>query len=349
MAAEVLEYPKGRGTFFAYRLTRLMFKSALANEIGPEACYLISQIAHTEDATRYQKAVTFYNEQLMPVCGFPSIKALALARTKAIKSGWLVYIPGGKGKPGKYWTTIPCEILETPDSSIDESNFAAELQATNEVKTFLCHTGRETPDKGEVNARETPDNCQTNAGQTPDKGQTILPIPNPIPKNSYSGPNENLETAEAAIDPNRMLKGSDGTSVLYEHNPVLWEYEFVRKWNKLPGVTQHPRSSLSDFERRKLVERFRDPDWDWKTAMAMFPICLEAVPLSWLLEKDHVQEVIHHKWKIRGFVNVQKPKSKVDPNSGIDAWLKEVGNENQGYDAAGVFECVSADCQRDGP
>jgi len=180
MPEATIEYPK-RPKFFAYKLTRMMFKTALANDIGPEACHLIIQIAHTEDATRYSKAVTFYNEQLLPVCGFTNVKSLDRARAKAVKSGWLVYLPGGKSKAGKYWTTIPEQYIHMDDSSIDESNSSTELHATNEDATYLPATGKETGDKRETNGREEPEKREINARQTPEKWATINPIPIPIP------------------------------------------------------------------------------------------------------------------------------------------------------------------------
>ena len=57
-------YPK-RESFFAHRLTRLLFKGCAAQEIGQYAVLLVIQIAHTEDAARYQGPVRFWNSQLM--------------------------------------------------------------------------------------------------------------------------------------------------------------------------------------------------------------------------------------------------------------------------------------------
>jgi len=196
-----IEYPK-RPKFFAYKLTRMMFKTALANDIGPEACHLIIQIAHTEDATRYSKAVTFYNEQLLPVCGFTNVKSLDRARAKAVKSGWLVYLPGGKSKAGKYWTTIPEQYIHMDDSSIDESNSSTELHATNDDATYLPATGKETGDKRETNGREEPEKREINARETPEKWATINPIPDPTtnPNPEYIPPAPQGGTGVSAPD-----------------------------------------------------------------------------------------------------------------------------------------------------
>lgn len=201
MAEATTEYPK-RPKFFAYKLTRMMFKTALANDIGPEACHLIIQIAHTEDATRYSKAVTFYNEQLLPVCGFTNVKSLDRARAKAVKSGWLVYKPGGKSKAGKYWTTIPEQYIHMDDSSIDESNSSSELQATNDDATSLPVAGKETGDKRETNGRQEPEKREVSARETPENRATIIPVPSPItnPNPEYIPPNPQGGTGASEPD-----------------------------------------------------------------------------------------------------------------------------------------------------
>lgn len=173
------EYPS-RPRFFAYRLTRLMFKTALANEIGPDACYLIAQVAFTEDATRYSKPVTFWNEQLLPVCGLKSVKSLATARAKAVESGWLIYEQGGKGRAGKYWTTIPPQYADMDDGSIDETAAAAELVPAVSIP-FVCANGTEN---GETTATERQQNGETTAKQT----QTFYPNPYPNPNTVCTEP-----------------------------------------------------------------------------------------------------------------------------------------------------------------
>src|SRR5262245_36344797 len=74
-------YPKP-SKFFAYRFMRLMARVCLANEIGPEACWLLTIIANTEDAKRYRDAVTYFNENLINVTGFGSVPSLARFRAK---------------------------------------------------------------------------------------------------------------------------------------------------------------------------------------------------------------------------------------------------------------------------
>ena len=113
------EYPK-RERFFALRFCRVMAKDCLANQIGAEACWLLSVIAHTEDAKGYRAPVTFFNEQLAPLVGCQNVKALARIRDKAVKAGWLAYVPGGKSVAGQYWVAIPPRNSDWDDAPTDE-------------------------------------------------------------------------------------------------------------------------------------------------------------------------------------------------------------------------------------
>lgn len=122
---------------------------------------------------------------------------------------------------------------------------------------------------------------------------------------------------EGCDESTRTLVSSDGVCVLYEQNHLVWEYEFIRKWNKLPGVAQHPSNALSDFERRYLMERFTEPDWDWKSAMAMFPVNLERPSLFTFLEPTIVQRIIHSKYRIPDFAKGKRNgKRETVDNSG---------------------------------
>ena len=65
-----------------------------------------------EDAIWFSRPVDFYNEQLMPLCGFGSTKRLVAARRKAVEQGWLDYQQGGKSVPSRYRVKIPKELSE---------------------------------------------------------------------------------------------------------------------------------------------------------------------------------------------------------------------------------------------
>lgn len=112
-------YPT-RPRFFAQRFIRLMTKTAAAQTIGSEAMLLCCVVACQEDAKRYSDAVTYYNEQLMPLLGFGGRTRLVNARQRAVDGGWLHYEPGGKGFPGRYWVTVPEHLDCLPDGGCDE-------------------------------------------------------------------------------------------------------------------------------------------------------------------------------------------------------------------------------------
>ena len=130
------DYPQ-RESHWAHKLVRLMLRSCAAQDIGADGFTLVTAIAHTEDAKRYCGAVTFWNEQLMPLLGFNSWGQLDRARTKAVEAGWLHYECGGKRKVGRYWTTIPAGLTDTTDSdtscdyhdSIAKNGDKAEIEA----------------------------------------------------------------------------------------------------------------------------------------------------------------------------------------------------------------------------
>ena len=153
-----MDYPK-RDKFFAHKFARLIFRTCLANEIGPESCYLLLQIAHTEDAGHYRKSVTFFNEQLIGVCGFGSVPSLIRARQRAINAGWLHYQPGGKGRPGRYHVLVPEWVTGLPDGSV-EHDFPSDCSNK--------HLGQ-AEDKRSESGGQAEDKRSESGGQAEDK------------------------------------------------------------------------------------------------------------------------------------------------------------------------------------
>ena len=148
------DYPK-RESHFAHRLIRLMIRTCAAQEIGTDGFMLVSIIAHTEDAKHYSAPVTFWNDQLLSVCGFASWGKLDRARKKASAAGWLHYEGGGKGKVGRYWATVPKSFNGQPDT-------AAECDYPH---VFLSNSGEE-------NGGQPGDNRGRTGGETGDNRGT---------------------------------------------------------------------------------------------------------------------------------------------------------------------------------
>lgn len=111
-------YPK-RDRCHAHRITRLLFKSCAAQTLGHQAVCLVVHVAHTEDASRYQGPVRFWNSQLMETLGFKSPKQLTGARSKAVEAGWLYYERSNDRSVGHYWTLIPVAVTRFDDQPIE--------------------------------------------------------------------------------------------------------------------------------------------------------------------------------------------------------------------------------------
>lgn len=162
----VMEYPQ-REKFFAMKFVRLLTKAVAAQDLGPEVCWLLAIIASTEDAKRYRGAVSYYNEQLAPLCGF-SVWQLIRNRKKAIDLGWLHYTPSSKRKAGRYWVLIPSHLVGVPDSAVDESD----------VNGSLAPVQNHPQGNGVLIGADAKPSARNPQG----KRQTILPNPNPNPK-----------------------------------------------------------------------------------------------------------------------------------------------------------------------
>jgi hypothetical protein len=124
-------YPTDRKhqRFFALKFLRLLVKTAAAQSIGTEGCWLLAIVVNTEDKTRYRRPVSFFNEQLMALLGFSRWHRLDAVRKATIEAGWLNYEPppnGVRGRAGTYWVTIPEYAEDLPDDSVDEGPASTE-------------------------------------------------------------------------------------------------------------------------------------------------------------------------------------------------------------------------------
>jgi hypothetical protein len=236
---------KRRPPFFANRFCRLVTKVCLANQIGPEACFLLVTVVMTEDAKSYRSGVTFWNEQLFPLVGLSNVKALARVRDKAVESGWLHYEPGGKGRPGVYWVTIPDEYIGMDDKPADENR--EEYMPTLLVENDLA-SGQQSGRKVGTEAGEKRERSGREVGN-------ILPLPNPLPKDPPYPPQAG---GASATKPPRYQRA--------EHR------HFAAFWTAYPRKTAKPKASES-FSRidpddatfaamlAALDRQRRSPDW----------------------------------------------------------------------------------------
>ncbi|MFW6124617.1 MAG: hypothetical protein ACOC46_00605 [Pirellulales bacterium] len=178
-------YPQ-RAPFFAHRFVRLLTKTATAQQIGPEACWLLSIIAHQEDAIHYRHPIRYWNEQLGALCGFGSRKRLVSARRRAVDARWLVYHEGGKGRPGVYWVEVPAEYRDLPDGPCDESD-ATVCRSDSERKPE--HQTESRSDSSRKPERQAPANRNG-------KGTPFNPDPSPIPVPKKRAPKARPEDTE---------------------------------------------------------------------------------------------------------------------------------------------------------
>lgn len=173
MAGETPTYPK-RPAFFALKAIRAAVKTCVAQEYGQGVFSLLCVIATTEDARHYTSEVTFWNEQLAAVAGFSNVKAMDRQRAKAIESGWLVYIPGAKAKPGRYWVEVPVKFQGLDDAPTDEGS-GEEFVTPHSTSNLTKQVGKEPGDNRELSGVTT--------GKEPgSKWATFIPIPNPVPE-----------------------------------------------------------------------------------------------------------------------------------------------------------------------
>lgn len=258
-------YPQ-RDSFFAHRFVRLLTKSAAAQELGPEAAWLLTVIAHQEDAKRYTGPVTYWGDQIMTVAGCRSKGRFIRTRKKAIDAGWLHYQPGGKSQPAKYWCLIPKAFENLPDSPCDES---IEFQ------------------NGTANARDEFQNgtdelslsSKTELEMEPirnSKRNTFYPTPNPSPTTSLAGAN-------------------DGADIFQE---------FIKTWNK-SGLTNCRKLTDKRRKALRARLQDPDWKDSWREALsraAKSPFCRGQgergwkADVDWFLKPDSVTKILEGKY-----------------------------------------------------
>jgi hypothetical protein len=132
--------------------------------------------------------VTFWNEQLMPILGFTSWSQLDKARDKAIAGGWLHYESGGKRKVGRYWSMIPVDLCDIPDSD-SSCDYQTSIVETNDKAVTISGQSADNP-KGQVRIK-----CGQSEG-TSGEHSTLDLIPSPTPNPNSTHPPSRLIAVE---------------------------------------------------------------------------------------------------------------------------------------------------------
>lgn len=282
-------YPK-RPSHFAHKFVRRLAKSAAAQEIGPEACWLLTVIAHQEDAVHYRRAVTWYEGQLMPLVGLNCRRTLARVRQKAIDAGWLHYEPGRKGVAGVYWVLVPDHAEPFDDSPIGEDS------------GFLCDTGV-TERAPKVSRQQRQNSAASVTPMSPEERQkchTSNPYPNPTPNPVSLGGESIARAPDPGFDPAPPPDPADDVQTP-SHPHWDWltvEREFLDAWNACPD-TCHVRA-LRNYSNR-LRNLWMDDWWrdHWRKVLEMLPTSFWAgrrLPLSRFLEDMFVEEFLGGKY-----------------------------------------------------
>jgi len=302
--ASLKTYPE-REKFWAMKLIRAVSKTCAAQDVGPTGALLLTVIATTEDAAGYRRAVTYYDAQLSPLVGV-SQKTLSLARQKCVEHGWLCYEPGGKARPGRYWTKIPDVFTGIDDAPSDEGDETPKPMP----RQFDVENAAQREDERGAIAAQREDGDVESASDGNRKGAPFLPIPIPIPNKEIPPKPPADEISEAAR-------------------------EFSIQWNQTPGVVQC--RAVTPKRSKAFETRIRDPAWDWRVALAKFPLPCSIgneswkPDIDWFLRPDSVLGVIEGKYDWRKSNGTSQPKDPFERS--IDALSKFASS-----DEGGVFE-----------
>lgn len=276
----VSDYPE-RPRFFAHRFTRLVAKSCLANFAGPEVCWMLAVIVHQEDAKGYRGAVSYFNEQLLPLVGLGSVDAMARVRSKAVASGWLHYQPGGKGRPGLYWVQIPEEWNTADDSANDESG-EVYYRKNAEVNGVYVRDSAEV--SAERTAKEPREKCGENRERSAEHSSLSL---------------SQIQEEEEKTPP-----------------PPSPAERFLADWNKI--VTFSPARSLTGKRLKCFDARWRIEAWrnDYPEALKRIPASSFLrgendrgwrADVDWFLRPDTVTRILEGRYDDREAATSTKP------------------------------------------
>lgn len=269
-------YPQ-REKFFAHRFTRLLTKTAVAQELGHLTCWLLTIIVHQEDAKRYSRGVTFYNDKLMDLAGVKKWDTLDRARKVAMEEGWLHYESKGRRRPGVYWVTIPEWAAAFDDAPVDDG-------------TYPTNGGNAGIEAGIERVQ-----CGGQSGDNMGEPSSLSPNPNPNPKTNTPADAETSGRNHQSVELDSERASIDQTDE---------EIVFLAAWEAAEGRRRHPDAGLVDNRRRHFQRLVSTPGWDWRAALAKFPLQVfgRAGPgdwlptIGWFLKEDTVYDILEGKY-----------------------------------------------------
>lgn len=230
-------YPK-RDKFHAMKLTRLLLKSCAAQTIGRDACLLVTYIASTEDAARYQYPVRFWNSQLDAVLAFNSRKQLAEVRSKAVEAGWLHYQREHDRAVGEYWTLIPSEVQRFDDSPVEDSRSVYGSQTADSCSAYGSGNG----DSCSAIGSQTENSCSAGGSQSGSQtGSPSYPVPDPIkdiPTNCVRG---SVSDSDQAGKPPKAARKPRAPKPTPQRFDDFWKV-YPRRKEKKAAVNQYAKA-----------------------------------------------------------------------------------------------------------
>jgi hypothetical protein len=150
---------------------------------------------------------------------------------------------------------------------------------------------------------------------------TDSPLQKPLPEKRRE---ECITSNEVIHPPNPPAGGNVAvvsivigkTSITYDEDPMRWQAEFIKRWNKLKGVNKHSANALSTSNLRLLTQRLSESDWTWQEAFTRFPLWTPneswAPSMSWFLEPASVSKINEGRYERRSeqtglFTGHQRP------------------------------------------
>lgn len=229
-----------------------MIRTCVAMEIGQDGAWLVTIIAHTEDAAHYREPVKFWNDQLISITGLETWGRLDRARKRAIAHGWLHYEPGGRKKVGKYWVTIPTQYEGLPDNSVAEDDPVILSTSGDNGVLSSSPVAIETGLKRDQTVIET----WSNRDQSVDHS---YPVPVPIPDPAASAACPEPSQAKVTGPPSEFVFPTTGKG------PPEWA---LSESKLAEYVEAYPALDLGE-EMRKARQWCRDKPKQRKTARGM--------------------------------------------------------------------------------